>query len=1019
MTKRRLFSIIMVFCMIATLLPTSIIRAYAKDASLPELTAIHNANGKPYLSWSAVGGAKSYEVYRADSADGVYKKRMTVSDCHYANTTAPVNATYYYQVAAVMDDDTRVYSDPVSITVGCAAPSGSYALVDGTYGDKPYTQKPQISWDAVEGAQSYKIYRATDKNGEYALRVTTKKLSYTNSAAKDGQVYYYTIAAVNKNGDLTYSAPIKVVLPCDAPMISIEKANGIASGTSYEGKPSITWSAVEGAKSYEIYRSDSKSGSYTLKATTSGKGYVDTGVKPGATFYYKVKAIGTNAAANSPFSNIKSLTASAAPGNGTSNSKLVNYTKISPNRDTPRNHKIDKITIHHMAGNLTVEKCGELFSKSSKEASSNYGIGTDGRVGLYVEECDRSWASANRENDNRAVTIEVANDKTGGNWHVSDTAYNKLIDLCVDICLRNGIQKLNYTGDASGNLTEHRMFMATACPGEYLHGKMPDIAKTVNARLVKARANANAHATPIVTIKRSTGKYCGKPDLTWNAIPDAIGYEVYRADSENGTYKKRMAVSGQHFVNTSAAVNATYYYKVAAIYADGSVTYSDPVHITVGCAAPNGSYRLVNGTYNGVPYTGKPQITWKSVEGAQSYKVYRATSKNGTYSLRATTQKLYYTNSNPKSGHIYYYKIAAVNKSGALSYSEPVKVILTCNAPEVSIKRINGFASGNVYVGKPKVSWLLVDGAQSYKVYRATAKNGSYSLRTTTTRSYFIDSDAKSGTTYYYKVKAVGSVSAANSAYSKVKYMTTSAATPKNLIPDKPYQIKVNYTANTVTVYTYDKNGKYTVPVKAMICSTGIATPRSGSYSLAYTGKWEWLEMQGGVYGHYSTQITGNILFHSVPYFERGNHNSIEYKEFDKLGTAASAGCVRMLTKDARWIFNHKNEIKSVTFYGSTDPGPLGKPVAPKISGNKSCRGWDPTDPNSNNPWRNANITVGNYVGMTETAASQAAAQRGFTVGEIAYKHSTEPKGSVIKQSRKSGSTATMGAKITLTVSAG
>lgn len=173
-----------------------------------------------------------------------------------------------------------------------------------------------------------------------------------------------------------------------------------------------------------------------------------------------------------------------APGNGgnsMSNSPLVNYTKISPHRNSPRNNTIKKITIHHMAGNLSVETCGNVFQ--TREASANYGIGSDGRVGMYVEEKDCSWASSSPENDNQAVTIEVANDQIGGQWHVSDTALAKLIELCVDICKRNGIAKLNFTGNKNGNLTMHKYFTATACPGPYLESKFPYIAQEVNKRL--------------------------------------------------------------------------------------------------------------------------------------------------------------------------------------------------------------------------------------------------------------------------------------------------------------------------------------------------------------------------------------------------------------------------------------------------------------------------------------------------------------------------------------------------------
>ena len=166
-----------------------------------------------------------------------------------------------------------------------------------------------------------------------------------------------------------------------------------------------------------------------------------------------------------------------------SNSDLVSYTKISPNRTSQRQNTIKKITIHHMAGNLSVETCGNVFAPTSRKASANYGIGTDGRVGMYVEEKDRAWTSSNRDNDNQAVTIEVANNSGAPNWTVSDAAYNKLIDLCVDICQRNGIKELIWTGDKNGTLTCHYMFAATACPGPYLKSKMPEIAAAVNARL--------------------------------------------------------------------------------------------------------------------------------------------------------------------------------------------------------------------------------------------------------------------------------------------------------------------------------------------------------------------------------------------------------------------------------------------------------------------------------------------------------------------------------------------------------
>lgn len=176
---------------------------------------------------------------------------------------------------------------------------------------------------------------------------------------------------------------------------------------------------------------------------------------------------------------------------GHTNSPLATYTKISPNKTSPRNHTIDCITIHCMAGNLTVETCGSVFAKESRKASSNYGIGTDGRIAMYVEEKDRSWCSSNSANDNRAITIEVANDGGAPDWHVSDKAMDSLIKLCADICKRNNIKELKWSTNKSDrvnhkngcNMTVHRDFAAKSCPGAYLYEKHGYIADEVNKLL--------------------------------------------------------------------------------------------------------------------------------------------------------------------------------------------------------------------------------------------------------------------------------------------------------------------------------------------------------------------------------------------------------------------------------------------------------------------------------------------------------------------------------------------------------
>ena len=172
-----------------------------------------------------------------------------------------------------------------------------------------------------------------------------------------------------------------------------------------------------------------------------------------------------------------------------SNSSLIDYTKISPNKTSPRNHVIDTITIHCVVGQCSVETLGNIFAPTSRKASSNYGIGPDGRIGMYVEEKDRSWCSSSSSNDNRAITIECASDTTYP-YAINDKVYESLINLCTDICKRNNIKELKWKADKSligqpdkQNMTVHRWFAATACPGDYIYNRLGDIADKVNAKL--------------------------------------------------------------------------------------------------------------------------------------------------------------------------------------------------------------------------------------------------------------------------------------------------------------------------------------------------------------------------------------------------------------------------------------------------------------------------------------------------------------------------------------------------------
>lgn len=211
----------------------------------------------------------------------------------------------------------------------------------------------------------------------------------------------------------------------------------------------------------------------------------------------------------------------------------------------------------------------------------------------------------------------------------------------------------------------------------------------------------------------------------------------------------------------------------------------------------------------------------------------------------------------------------------------------------------------------------------------------------------------------------------------------------------KPYYIMVNRAQSTVTVYGLDDNGYYTVPVKAMICSTGRkghATP-TGTFSIG--GRWTWVHMLDNSYGQYCTQIKGSILFHSVCYTKK-DPSTLMTAEYNGLGAPASLGCVRLQTIDAKWIYENCAQGTKVTVYDGASPGPLGKPetLVSYISDDQA-NGWDPTDPREDNPWHAILATNGGSAGssvpVSERVSYAQVCQALYKLsGETGLTHSSE-----------------------------
>lgn len=242
-----------------------------------------------------------------------------------------------------------------------------------------------------------------------------------------------------------------------------------------------------------------------------------------------------------------------------SNSSLVDYVKISPNRSSPRKHKIDTITIHCVVGQCSVETLGNIFSQRSRNASCNYGIGPDGRIGMYVEEKDRSWCSSNANNDNRAITIECASDVTYP-YAINDKVYKSLIKLCVDICKRNGIAELKWQNNKAligqpdkQNITVHRWFASKTCPGDYIFNRLGKIAKEVNEQLSPKPINEKNELVPyLVKVTSSALNIRRGPGMGFGitgVIRDKGIYTITEEASGKGAKKWGKLKSGKGWIS--------------------------------------------------------------------------------------------------------------------------------------------------------------------------------------------------------------------------------------------------------------------------------------------------------------------------------------------------------------------------------------------------------------------------------------------------------------------------------------
>ena len=255
---------------------------------VPEVVFGHSAaSGKPMLTWDAVPGAESYNVYRAESEDGPYTRINSTTATSYVNTGAKEGVTYYSKVTAVSNGGESEFSNIVSGQAKAEPQKPAAPVVK--IGSSASSGKPMLTWSAVTGAESYNVYRAESADGVYTKINTTTATSYVNTGAKEGVTYYYKVTAVNDIGESDASNVVsgQTKVTPQKPSAPVVRIGHSASS----GKPMLKWNTVTGATSYNIYRAESATGTYTRINTTSALSYTNTGAVLGTAYYYKVEAL--------------------------------------------------------------------------------------------------------------------------------------------------------------------------------------------------------------------------------------------------------------------------------------------------------------------------------------------------------------------------------------------------------------------------------------------------------------------------------------------------------------------------------------------------------------------------------------------------------------------------------------------------------------------------------------------------------------------------------------------------------
>lgn len=724
------------------------------------------------VSWNGLDGADGYVILRASGESSAYEELASVAGDTFIYTDQSVitGTAYKYKIKGYrMTDGARVYGEESNIVSGKAYPAAAELKASVSY------NKVKLTWNKVEGATGYRIERKAAGSSSYKEIETLGKGSstgYTDKTVKTGTKYTYRVRAYTKADGETvwggYSNEKTVTPTMAATTVTLKN-------TSYNSI-AVSWKKVSGAHGYKVLRASSANGSYKTVKTIRNDDtftFTDEGLSVGTTYYYKVCAYRSVGGKNVNGTKSEVMSLQAVPTAVELKSEAAGATAVKLTWSKAKlpssgggyyiyqvvDGQEKKIkTCKKSASSYTVKglTAGEKYTfkvapyAKSKNGEAVKGVVSDAlsvspkllpvtidevKTGSY-NSVEVSW-QATENGDEDAYAVFRASSRKGSYKQIGTVAY------------RSGVKDYSYK-DKNVTLGK-KYFYKVLCTKTAANGK------TMKSAYSGVKSVTAAPGTTTVTVSSSKAESL---KISWKRVKASSskyvsGYAIYRSTSKNGTYKKIKTITNgktSSYIDSGLVTGNTYYYKVRVYQKAGGKTiygaYSSVKSKQVVPAKP--TIQAVSANYNTVT------VSWKKVDGSSGYKVYRAAEENGTYKAVKTitsANTLSYKNTNLTTGQTYYYKVRAyVNKGGKKIYGAYSDV----KSATPVLGKPTGLQASATDSNQIKLTWNKVAGAETYTVLRSTAQNGPYKIATEIcdTNSY-LDTNIKTGTTYYYKVFAV------------------------------------------------------------------------------------------------------------------------------------------------------------------------------------------------------------------------------------------------------------------------